>query len=261
MSRARRWFDRLAAGGVPVANLPPSVRAADVVMQGHPVRIVAVVPDANARFARARAGEVGIDEGYALARAVREAPERSALLAIVDVPGQAFGVREEAIGLQRALAAAVEAYVERRRAGTQVLALIVGKAISGAFLAHGMQAGWIAALRDPAIEVHVMSEAATARVTRMCADEIARLAGEIPATSRRVEDFARFGAIDALFDVDDPCEPSAAQLDAILTAIGDALEARKGTRAPTERLATAQAAQTRALARRVRDAIDAAWDA
>jgi len=260
--RGRVWFERLTAGGSSVDGLPASVLAADVSLRGVPVRAIAVVPDPGARMRRARSGEVGIDEGHGIAAAVKGAPPDSGILAIVDVPGQAFGREEEEIGLQLALAAAVEAYAIRRRAGTPIAALLVGKAISGAFLAHGMQAGWIGALADPQIEVHVMSAAATARVTRMAPEQIARLAGEIPATSRRIQSFASFGAIDTLFDVADPDDPSPTDVDAVASAVAAALaDPVRGCRNPVARLNADAAQTTRALAREVRARIDAEWNA
>lgn len=260
--RGRVWFERLAAGGAFVAGLPPSVLAADATLDGRPVRIVAVVPDPDARFMLARNGEVGIDEGFGLAQAVRATPEGSAILAVVDVPGQAFGTREEAVGLQRALAASADAYIRARRAGHPVLALVVGKAISGAFLAHGLQAGWIGALDDRGIEVHVMSEAAVARVTRMERDDLARVAREVPATARDIATFATFGAIDRLFDVGDPQAPSDTDVQSVAGALAEVLRTPElGLRNPRERLDYPGALHTRALARRVREELQAQWDA
>jgi biotin-independent malonate decarboxylase gamma subunit len=260
-SRGRVWFERLAAGGVAVAGLPPSVLAADSSLDGIAVRWIAVVPDENARFARARNGEMGIDEGFGVAQAVAETPDGSAIVAIVDVPGQAFGIREEAVGLQRALAAPAWAYVRARRAGHPIAALVVGKAISGAFLAHGLQAGWIGALNDGGIEVHVMSEPAVARVTRMEREDLARVAQEIPATARDIATFARFGAVDRLFDVADPSAPDDRELAQVRHALAAALrDPSLGRRNPKERLDAPAAAQTRTLARRVRDALEAQWD-
>lgn len=261
LSRGRVWYERLATGAVPVANLPPSVRAADGSLDGYAVRTVAVVPDPNARFIRARAGEVGIDEGFGLAAAVSGTPKKSAILAIVDVPGQAFGVREEAVGLQRALAASAQAYIRARRGGHPVLALVVGKAISGAFLAHGLQAGWIGALDDSAIEIHVMSEPAVARVTRMQREDLVRVAREIPATARDIHTFARFGAIERIFRIADPDDPSDSEFANVRAALVEALrDPVLALRNPVDKLAVPAAAQTRALARRVREGLAAHWD-
>ncbi len=260
--RGRRWFERIAAGGKAVAELPASVLAADATIGVHAVRVVTVVPDPGARFALARNGEVGIDEGFGLAAAVRGTPAGSAILAIVDVPGQAFGTREEAVGLQRALAASTEAYIVARRSGHPVLALVVGKAISGAFLAHGLQAGWIGALDDSEIEVHVMSEPAVARVTRMEREDLARVAHEVPATARDIRSFATFGAIDRIFDVSDPNAPSERDVQTVVRALGDVLRTPElGLRNPRERLDYPGALHARALARRVREELQAQWDA
>lgn len=243
----------MAAGGV------PSVLVVDGVLGGGAWRAISVVPDAGARFPRAREGQLGLDEGVALAEAVRGAPPGAAILVVVDVPGQAFGRREEAAGLQLALAAAVDAYATERRAGRPIFTLVVGKAISGAFLAHGLQAGWIGALRDSAVEVHVMSAASVARVTRAAPDEVARVATIVPATARDIATFARFGAIDALFDISDPSAPTALECDAIARALGAAREGGLGTRAPRERLRAVVARETRAPALDVRERIARAW--
>ena len=261
-SRGRVWFERLVKGGMHVEGLPASVLACDTTIGDAPVRAIAVVPDPAARFERARNGEVGIDEGFGLAVAVNGTPQGSAILAIVDVPGQAFGVKEEAAGLQRALAASTQAYVRARRGGHPVLALVVGKAISGAFLAHGLQAGWIGALDDAAIEVHVMSEAAVARVTRMERNELARVAREIPATARDIRTFAQLGAIDRLFAVSDAANPTDADVSRIADALAEVLRTPQlGLRNPVERLEVPAANATRALARRVRAALLDGWNA
>ncbi|GAC1301352.1 MAG: biotin-independent malonate decarboxylase subunit gamma [Vulcanimicrobiaceae bacterium] len=257
--RGERWLGALFADAIVATSDAPSVRIVDGTLAGEPWRAIAIVPDAAARFSRARGGELGLDEGLALADAVRAAPPGAAILAIVDVPGQAFGAREEGAGLQLALAAAVDAYATERRAGRPVFALVVGKAISGAFLAHGLQAGWIGALRDPGIEVHVMSAASVARVTRATPDEVARVATIVPATARDVATFARFGGLDALFDVADPLAPSAAECAAIGRALVDARDRGFGTRAPRERLAADAALEMRAPALDVRSRIARAW--
>jgi len=260
--RGRVWFERLTAGAPLVAGLPASVLAADTSIGGHAVRAVAVVPDPSGRFPRARNGEMGIDEGFGLAAAVGETPRGSAILAIVDVPGQSFGTREEAVGLQRALAASTNAYIRARRGGHPVLTLVVGKAISGAFLCHGLQGGWIGALDDAGIEVHVMSEAAVARVTRMEREDLARVAREVPATARDIRTFATLGGIDRLFAVSDPNAPSDADVAMVAHALAEVLrDPRLGLRNPRERLDAPAALQTRALSRRVRDELQAQWDA
>jgi len=258
--RGARWARALLESDVREVTAVPSVRVFDGMLAGKPWRTLAVVPDAGGRFARARGGELGLDEGVALARAIVEAPPDAALLAVVDVPGQAFGRREEAAGIHIALAAAVDAYATRRRAGEPVFAFIVGKAISGAFLAHGLQAGWIGALDAADVEVHVMSAASVARVTRTPPGEVARLAAIVPATARDIATFARFGAIDARFRVADSSVPTPEECSTIGAALHAARLAGLGTRHPRERLDAAAARVSRRHAREVRARIAAWWN-
>ena len=155
--RGRIWFDALTGGAAASKSRLRSVCVADAALGSETARFIAVVPDAQNRFPRARAGEVGLDEGWALAHHVRatiaEGVEgsRRPIIAIVDVSSQAYGRLEELLGIHLACAAAADAYASARLAGHPVIALLVGKAMSGAFLAHGYQANRIIALDSPEV--------------------------------------------------------------------------------------------------------------
>jgi malonate decarboxylase gamma subunit len=180
--RGLQWFNALSAGATAVEGLPNSLKVADGVLGEQPVRYIAVVTDAQNRFPRARNGEVGLLEGWGLAKAVDEAIARGdkrPIIAIVDVPSQAYGRREEALGIHQALAAAADSYARARLAGHPVIALLVGKAMSGAFLAHGYQANRLIALRDPGVMVHAMGKASAARVTLRSVEELEALAASV----------------------------------------------------------------------------------
>jgi biotin-independent malonate decarboxylase gamma subunit len=259
VTRGAVWAARLLEDPVPVDGYPASVRVVDGSLSGNAYRAIAVVADADGRFPRARSGEVGLDEALAVADAVTRAGADRAIVAIVDLPGQAFGRREESAGLHVALGAMVDAYATQRRGGRQIFALLVGKAISGGFIAHGLQAGWIGALLDPGVEVHVMPAASVARVTRSQPEEIARIATVVPATARDVGTFDTFGAIDQLFRVRDPLAPADGELKMIRQAIDVAYGHRQGLRAPLERLGTGESVATRRVAIDVRARIRAAW--
>ena len=154
-SRGRTWFEALVAGATLLSGGPASVLAADAALEGEGVRFLAVVPDPASRFPRARQGELGLEEGWTLAARVREAiaadrdGTRRPIVAVVDVPSQAYGRNEELLGIHLACAAAADAYASARLAGHPVVALVVGRALSGAFLAHGYQANRVLALDDP----------------------------------------------------------------------------------------------------------------
>jgi len=196
--RGLQWFNALSAGATPVADLPGSLKVADGVLGEHAVRFIAVVPDAQNRFPRARNGEVGLLEGWGLAKAVDEAIARGdkrPIIAIVDVPSQAYGRREEALGIHQALAAAADSYARARLAGHPVIALLVGKAMSGAFLAHGYQANRLIALRDPGVMVHAMGKASAARVTLRSVEELEALTASVPPMAYDIDSFASLGLL------------------------------------------------------------------
>jgi malonate decarboxylase beta subunit len=266
MSRGKTWFEALA-GAIPDGD-PASVLCADGTVGDERSRFLAVVPNPEARFPRARAGELGLEEGWALARRVREAvvedldDDRRALVAVVDVPGQPYGYREELLGLHLALAAAVDAYATARLAGHPVVALVVGQAISGAFLAHGMQANRILALEDPGVAVQVMSKRSTARVTRRRVEELDEIAKEAPATAFDVVSFARLGALHRLIDGVDAAAPDAEDVDAVRDALAEAIFSARHDGSPdlSGRLASPEGRQYRDASLRVRERLAEEWD-
>ena len=265
-TRGRAWFDALRGEAPALPGLPPSVRAADGLIGNRRARLLAVVPDPDSPYPRARRGEVGLREGWGLAQAVREAMEQDAagpkraLLAIVDVPSQAYGRREEMLGIHLACAAAVDAYAAARWAGHPVVALLVGAAMSGAFLAHGYQAHRIVALDDPRVMVHAMGREAAARVTRRPVDELDALGAANPPMSYRLADYARLGLLHRLLSGVNADNPDANALDvvrqAVLEALADIGADERGLRV---RLESAQARDGRAASREVRRRLAAQW--
>jgi malonate decarboxylase beta subunit len=266
MSRGKTWFEALA-GAIPDGD-PASVLCADGTVGDEHSRFLAVVPNPEARFPRARAGELGLEEGWALARRVRETvvedldEDRRALVAVVDVPGQPYGYREELLGLHLALAAAVDAYTTARLAGHPVVALVVGQAISGAFLAHGMQANRILALEDPGVAVQVMSKRSTARVTRRRVEELDEIAKEVPATAFDVVSFARLGALHRLINGVDAAAPDAEDVETVRDALAEAIFSARHDGSPdlSGRFASLEARQYRDASLRVRERLAEEWN-
>src|SRR5215472_15129871 len=151
-SRGRIWFEALAFARSDRPSFPGSVLVSDADLGEDRVRYLAVVPDPQNRFPRARSGELGLEEGWYLAKRVREVIDEHLsgaprpIVAIVDVPSQAYGRCEELLGIHLACAAAADAYADARFAGHPVIALVVGQAFAGGFLAHGYQANRVLAL-------------------------------------------------------------------------------------------------------------------
>ncbi|WP_274585748.1 biotin-independent malonate decarboxylase subunit gamma [Neisseria leonii] len=229
--RGRIWFDAVAAGMVPVAAAVPSVLVASGRLGGRGAAVVAVVPDEANRFVRARNGEVGLLEGWALADAVgsvvvedRSRTEKRMVVCIVDVPSQAYGRREEAFGIHQALAAAVDAYARARLAGHPVIALLVGKAMSGAFLAHGYQANRIIALDDPKVMVHAMGKEAAARITMRSVEQLEAWAAEIAPMAYDMDSYASLGLLYARLTVSDPDCPNRSDVQSVIEAVSAACD-------------------------------------
>jgi malonate decarboxylase beta subunit len=267
LSRGWRWYDALMKNAHENAH-GKSLCIGDAQWGTETVRAISIVPDPSARFPRARHGEMGVEEGWGIARVIWDAIDsdnaagkiKRAILAIVDVPGQAFGLHEEQLGIHLALAGAVDAYVAAREAGHPVVALIVGKAISGAFLAHGLQASEILALDDGAVEIHVMSEASVARVTRRSQREVAALAQIAPSTARDVHSFASLGGISRLLKVNDADEPSTEAVEEVRSEILQAVHrARVDAKSPQSRLDSAAARESRRMSREVRTVLESQW--
>ena len=266
--RGRIWFEALTGGDGVVECTPQSVRVADAVLGGEQTRYLAVVPDTHNRFARARQGEVGLDEACALAVHVRCAigadrhRTRRPIVAIVDVASQAYGHCEELLGIHLACAAAADAYASARLAGHPVIALIVGKAMSGAFLAHGYQANRILALNSPEVMVHAMGKQAAARVTRRSVAELESLGEKIAPMAYDIHSYARLGLLHKLIEGVNADAPGQTDVERVrvelLAAVADA---RAGTRDVASRLASSAAFQTRAASIEVRRRLAEQWDA
>jgi malonate decarboxylase gamma subunit len=266
--RGRVWFEALTGGAGVIASGLRSVCVADADLGGRPARFIAVVPDAQNRFPRARTGEVGIDEGWALALHVRHAiaadhdAARRPIIAVVDVSSQAYGRREELLGIHLACAAAADAYASARLAGHPVISLLVGKAMSGAFLAHGYQANRIIALDSPEVMVHAMGKQAAARVTRRSVAELEMLGETFAPMAYDIRSFAKLGLLYKLISGIDADAPEQTDVESVraelLRAIADT---RAGTRGLASRLTSPAARESRAASIEVRRRLAEQWDA
>lgn len=261
VSRGRIWLSALA-GADAVAVIPSVIRAdtADATY-------LAVVPDPQNPFHRARNGEVGLTESWALAKAIDDvvaadaaADTKRAIVAVVDLPSQAYGRIEELAGLHQAIAAAVDAYHRARNAGHPTVAIVVGEALSGGFLAHGLQAQQMLALDDPGVQIHAMHKSAAARITLRTVDELEKLAETVVPLSYNVRDWAQLGFCDGLLTVSDADNPTADDVAAVRHAVDAAIAAaRSGPRDLSNRLDSPGALTNRKASRAIRDALSAQW--
>jgi malonate decarboxylase gamma subunit len=262
-SRGAIWFGALTPGAEPLPDYPATLRVADAPLADTRARFICVVPDANHAYPRVRNGETGVIEGWALARAVQEAVEADEgstprpIIAIVDVASQAYGRREEALGLHQSLAGAAGAYAEARLAGHPVIALLVGKAMSGAFLAHGYQANRLVALDDAGVQVHAMGKAAAARITMRSVDDLETLAARVPPMAYDISAYGTLGLLWRLLKVGDAGTPSADDIAQVVGVLGEALADIAAD--PSRGLESRLGADNRQASARVRAKLRAQW--
>lgn len=262
-ARGRNWITALAAGTTPQPVIDSVLRA-----DTDGTTYLAVVPDPDNPFYRARQGQVGVTECAALAHTMRaiaaedaERPERRAIVAVVDLPSQAYGRIEEMAGLHQAIAAAVDATEAARVVGHPIVALVVGQALSGGFLTHGLQASQILALDDPGVEIHAMHKEAAAHITLRTVEQLDELAKKIPPLSYNIRDWATLGFCDGLLKVDNAERPTEADVHAVSHAISEAIaRARSGPRDLSNRLESEGAKKIRKASRAVRDTLARQWN-
>lgn len=263
VSRGDYWFAELTQGATPVTGLCPSVKAADGKMNDQPVRFIAVVPDKNNQYPRAAGGEVGLLEGWNLAKVVNDviaadagASTKRAIVAVIDVPSQAYGRREEAFGIHQALAGAAGAYAKARLAGHPVIGLIVGKAMSGAFLAHGYQANKLIAFKNNGVMIHAMGKESAARITLRSVDALEKLAATIPPMAYDIENYATLGLLSQLLDIANPDSATPDDITRVQDAVWQNIQdARKEGVSLSNRLG----AENRASSQRVRQLMRQEW--
>jgi malonate decarboxylase gamma subunit len=229
-SRGARWLAALTDAAALVPGYSAAVQVADAALAGQAARYIAVVPDPGNRFVRARTGEIGLVEGWELARAVHETIEadhasavKRPIVAVIDVASQAYGRTEEAYGIHQALAGAAGAYAEARLAGHPVIGLIVGMAMSGAFLAHGYQADRLIAFDDPAVMVLAMCKASAARITLRSGEALELLAASVPPMATDIGSYASLGMLWRVLSPQAPEQPGGADLALARLALEEAL--------------------------------------
>ncbi|KRL88209.1 malonate decarboxylase, beta subunit [Lacticaseibacillus pantheris DSM 15945 = JCM 12539 = NBRC 106106] len=198
-SRGRNWFELLT--GIKNAQSDvPTVLHARADGREH----VAIVPDENNRFPRVRHGEAGLEEGYTVGNVVNDLiaadtdkpiADKTPIVIVVDVPSQAYGYKEELIGIHMALASAASAYARARQAGHKVVSFIPGDAVSGGFLTQGLQSNRLVALDDLDITIQAMSKASSARITQRTIAELEEATKHVPAMAYDIENYQKLGSL------------------------------------------------------------------
>ncbi|MGM0156299.1 malonate decarboxylase, beta subunit [Enterococcus sp. AZ191] len=192
--------------------------------------VTSIVPDPKNPMYRVRNGEVGLVEGFRMGQILNHVYEedkgkviKRPIVIVIDVPSQAYGYNEELIGIHVALANSAAAYAKLRQAGHPVIGLIAGNAISGAFLAHGLQSSRLIALNSKEITVQAMSKASAARVTKRTIAEIEAAADKVPAIAYDINNYTKLGAIHCFLEDITDQQASEKNVNEVIKAINAAI--------------------------------------
>lgn len=262
--RGKHWFNVLTQNFEAIDTGIASLHVANGQLDGMEITVLSIVADEHNLYPRARQGEVGLLEGWSLALAVdqiiqadRELEKKRGIVCIVDVPSQAYGRREEVFGIHQALAGAVDSYARARLAGHPLVSLLVGKSMSGAFLAHGYQANRILALNDQGVMVHAMGKESAARVTLRTVDELENLAANIPPMAYDIDSYNSLGLLSNLLNVSDADEPTDEDIEHIQQALKNAFE--EITLSGVNDLKHRLDAENRSMSKKVRELLKEQW--
>ncbi|MGO5116285.1 biotin-independent malonate decarboxylase subunit gamma [Candidatus Avoscillospira sp. LCP25S3_F1] len=178
-------------------------------LNGEPVTVIANDAQAmNPRFPVVYFGVIGMEEAYKMANAVyltmeadaeKPVEQKRPLVLIVDTPGNGPGKVEEIMGMNKATGAYQLALAEARKAGHPIVAMVIGRAISGAFLCHGLQADHILALpKECGTVIHVMPLSSISRITKMDIESLNELSQRSPVFASGVDFFYRLGGVEEI---------------------------------------------------------------
>jgi len=162
----------------------------------------------NPRYPVVYAGIIGMEEGYKMASAVYETmaadtddERKRPIVLIVDTPGNGPGKLEEIMGMNKSTGAYQLALAEARFAGHPIVAVVIGRAISGAFLCHGLQADRILSLtKEYNAVIHVMPLTSIARITNKDLSFLEVLSKTNPTFASGPEFFYNLGGVEELID-------------------------------------------------------------
>ncbi len=200
----------------------PGAVVGTVMMNGEQATVIANdAEEYNPRFPVVFAGVIGLEEGYKMAQAVyfslesdRNKPvgQKRPIVLIVDTPGNGPGKVEEIFGMNKSTGAYQLALAEARKAGHPIVAIVIGRAISGAFLCHGLQADHILSLsKEFGTMIHVMPLTSISRITKLDIEILEELSLENPVFAAGVNFFHRLGGVNEVVETLDGMKEAVAR--------------------------------------------------
>ncbi|WP_319773910.1 biotin-independent malonate decarboxylase subunit gamma [Breoghania sp.] len=197
----------------------PGAAVGTATLDGKEVTIIASDAMAfNEKFPVVYAGIIGMEEGYKMAQSVyaslaadadKPLAEKRAIVLIVDTPGNGPGKVEEIIGMNKATGAYQLALAEARLKGHPIVAMVIGRAISGAFLCHGLQADHILSLDAQfGTMIHVMPITSISRIIKKDIETLEELSKSNPVFAAGPRFFSALGGVNELVGSIDGMRPA-----------------------------------------------------
>ena len=153
---------------------------------------------------------LGVEGALTLARRVLDIAARDGaepILVLIDSSSQRMSRRDELLGISEYLAHLAKALMLAQARGHRTIGLLYGGSAAGAFIATALAAGALAAL--PGAHPAVMDLPSMARVTKLPLDVLEEKAKATPVFAPGLENLAKTGAIQTIWD---PRTPLARQL-------------------------------------------------
>jgi len=162
----------------------------------------------NPRFRVVYSGILGMEEAYKFSQAIyatidadkdRPKDKKRPIVLLIDTPGNSPGKIEEIVGMTKGTASYQFAIEDARLAGHPVIGMIIGRAVSGGFLCHGLLSDKILALpKEYGTIVHVMPTTSIAVITKIPLERLNELVKTNPVFASGAEYFYDLGGIDEM---------------------------------------------------------------
>ena len=144
----------------------------------------------------------GVDEAMEMAKHVLNLAKnnnKDPIILLTDVIGQKLTVRDEWLGMYAYFAHLLKCLHAARHNGNKLISVIYNQAIGGSFIAFGMMADRIIALKDT--QLAVMWLEGMAKVTKIDIEVLRSISQTSPVFAPGVENFKKLGGIHEVLEL------------------------------------------------------------
>jgi malonate decarboxylase gamma subunit len=170
----------------------------------------------------------GVDEALEMAQQVLtllQSQNKDPIVLLTNVIGQKLSVRDEWLGMYGYFGHLLKCLHLARQNGNKILSLVYNQAIGGSFIAFGMMADRIFALKDT--QLAVMWLEGMAKVTKIDIEVLRRISETSPVFAPGVENFKKLGGIHEVVELKDARQHLLAALQEPLCTVDNRAELGK----------------------------------